>query len=268
MTILRTSPRRLAALAASAAAALGAGSLSLSAQAAFVTLPVVSGSTTTLTACNPKNASGAQSPTLATCKVTGLPGSAAIPGYILRSSRTAAITVNGVNVGTLYDRVWCLGTGTTCNSTNTYILGARINLNANAWDPSGESFEINDLFRAIRSAASADVAYFMGTSGTSADTAPAFKYLEYTGRTLQGLNEPSGSGLTKTTNNGWANFRADTNADDPDGGNSPWSPWMLVRQVCPSGYNTTAQTQKIRLRQGGEEGQPPTALLTSAYVCN
>ncbi len=38
-------------------------------------------------------------------------------GYILRSMFSGPITINGINVGTVYDRVYCLGSGTTCTTT-------------------------------------------------------------------------------------------------------------------------------------------------------
>lgn len=212
-------------------------------------------------------------------------------GSILRSTRSAPIVVNGVRVGTLYDRVWCQGTGTTCDSTNTYTLGLRVRLNANPWNPTGFSFEINDFFRAIRATAPADVAYERGSfnplptvppfpmsqpnPGTSSRTASAYKDLELVSRTLQGLFEPAGSlqYANKVTNNAWINFRVDVNKDDDDVAfpfsyNSEWSPWMYVRQVCPTGYNPTPQALKGRLWQGGEEGQTPQAILTTMYVCN
>jgi hypothetical protein len=261
------------------AAVLGLISLP-AAHAAFVT-PTLTGATT-LSICNPKinlnTPQETQDAAVTTCKVDGLPGSAAVPGYILRASRTAPITINGVTIGTLYDRVWCLGTGTTCNATNTYILGTRINLNTAVWKATTPfSFEVNDIMRTVRSATSADVAYFMGTviGGTAPDTAAARKYMEYAGRTAQGLFEPSTQAqqfLNKTRNNAWMDFRVDVNANDPDATplslSSPWSPWVLVRQVCPTGFNATPQPLKMRLRQGGEEGQLPQAILTSAYVCN
>ncbi|HSI61137.1 MAG TPA: hypothetical protein VLA16_26505 [Ideonella sp.] len=264
------------------AAALALAGLQTAASAAIVAMPVVTTAKTNLKICNPKinldTPQETQDPAVTTCKVNGLPGSAALPGYILKSSRTQNIVANGVVVGTLYDRVWCAGTGTTCNATQTYFLGMRARMNANPWNPTGFSFEINDFFRTIRSAASADIGYFMGTvlGGTSPDTAQARKYLEFSGRTLQGLFEPAGSAQnarSKTTNNAWMDFRVDTNIDDDDANppysySSEWSPWLLVRQNCPSGYNPTAQALKTRLWQGGEEGQTPQAILTSAYVCN
>lgn len=263
-------------------AVLAFAGLHAAASAAMVAMPVVTTAKTNLKICNPKinldTPQETQDPAVTTCKVTGLPGSSALPGYILKSSRTQAIVINGVNVGTLYDRVWCLGTGTTCNSTQTYMLGMRARMNANVWSPTGFSFEINDFFRTVRSGTTADIGYFMGTvlGGTSPDTAQARKYLEFSGRTLQGLFEPASqaqNARSKTTNNAWMNFRVDTNINDPDSNppfsySSEWSPWMLVRQNCPSGYNATAQALKTRLWQGGEEGQPPQAILTSAYVCN
>lgn len=268
-------------LSLAAGAALAAFGLMPAAQAAFVT-PTLTGATT-LSICNPKinlnTPQETQNTAVTTCKVDGLPGSTAVPGYILKASRSAAIVVNGVTVGTLYDRVWCLGTGTTCNTTNTYILGARINLNTAVWKATTPfSFEVNDIMRAVRSTDSADIAYFMGTvaGGTVADTAASTKYLEYSGRTVKGLFEPTTEAqqfLNKARNNAWVDFRVDVNANDPDAAppfsfSSPWSPWVLVRQVCPTGFNATPQPLKMRFWQGGEEGQLPQEILTSAYVCN
>ena len=274
MSFLRTSLQ--------VAAGLAAACTYVAAQAAPVTLAVQTGARTNLTICNPKinldTPEETQDPAVTKCRVDGLPGSAALPGFILKSSRTQNIVVNGVTVGTLYDRVWCRGTGTTCDATQTYILGTRARMNANAWNPTGFSFEINDFFRTVRSTSSVSVSYFMGTvlGGTNPDTAQARKYLEYTGRTLQGLFEPASSSQTarsKTTNNAWVDFRVDANINDPDSNppfsySSEWSPWLLVQQVCPSGYNATPQALKTRLWQGGEEGQTPQAILTSGYVCN
>ena len=50
-----------------------------------------------LSVCNPKTGTGdekTQSPTLTTCKVDGLPGSAAVPGYTQIRSTSADIVVN------------------------------------------------------------------------------------------------------------------------------------------------------------------------------
>ena len=282
-----------------AAGVLAAG-LHGAALAGFITVPVQPAGSQPLVAVNPKINLGTPTVTQNRANTLGtLAGAdigAALPaGNILKSSRTAPIVVNGVTVGTLHDRVWCQGTGTTCNASNTYTLGLRVQLNSSAWNPTGSSFEVNDLFRAIRASVAADVAYFRGTvnplptsapaippfpaatpnPGTDPNTASSYKDLEVVGRTLQGLFEPSGSAAyaSKTSNNAWINFRVDVNQNDPDVNppwsyNSEWSPWLLVRQVCPTGYNATPQALKARLWQGGEEGQTPQAILTSAYVCN
>lgn len=283
--------RHLAFIAAAAAAGLHGP-----AQAAFVSLPVQPAGSQPLIPINPKinldTPTETQDRANALGTITGADIQAALPsGTILKASRTAPIVVNGVTVGTLHDRVWCAGSGSTCNATNTYTLGLRVQLNTAAWNPSGNSFEINDLFRAIRSAVTAEVAYYRGSAnplptaapfpttqpapGTDPDTASSYKDLEVVGRTLQGLFEPSSSAqyANKTTNNAWVDFRVDVNKADPDVAipysyNSEWSPWLLVRQVCASGYNATPQALKARLWQGGEEGQTPQAILTSAYVCN
>lgn len=234
-----------------------------------------------LSVCNPKTGTGdekTQSPTLTTCKVNGLPGSAAMPGYTQIKTATTELLVNSVKVGTLYDRVWCAGADGICDASNTYILGMRVLLTDDTgWGSTGESFEINDFTRDIKATLPADIAYFMGTvdDGTAASTAKAYKYLEYAGRTKKGLGEYPGSkkgDLNPTRSNGWIDFRADTNANDPDANppfsaSSPWSPWMLVRQVCADGIKPARQASAVRMHQGGEEGQPDVEVFASAYVC-
>lgn len=279
--------------------ALATAGLHGAAFAAFVAVPVQPGGAQPPISINPKinldTPTETQNRANARGTLTGANVNAALPaGNILKASRTAPIVVNGVTVGTLYDRVWCLGTGTTCNATNTYTLGMRIRLNANAWNPTGRSYEVNDIFRAIRAAAAANVAYYRGSAnplptsspaippfpattpdpGTNANTASSYKDLEVVARTLQGLFEPAGSAqyANKATNNAWIDFRVDVNKNDDDinppwSYNSEWSPWLLVRQSCPSGFNATPQALKVRLWQGGEEGQTPQAILTSGYVC-
>lgn len=247
------------------------------AQAAWVT--VSNSGTPVLSTCNPKDASGNQSATLATCKITALPTYAA-DGFIVATAvpqRTTNISVTGDTgtavVGKLYERVWCHSTnGSSCDSTNKFIFGMRANLNNNSsWNSDGETFEINDLFHAVPTAATVEIAYFMGTvaNGTSVDTAKANKYLEYSGRTKKGLGEYPGSpsGLNPTRDNTWIDFRADTNAFDPDGISSPWSPWVFARLTCATGIDTVAHTSKLRVHEGGEEGQSDIEVIMSGYVC-
>ena len=259
---------KIASLALASLAALNA---TPEASAAFVTLP---NSGAPLVTCNPK-VGGVQSPTLTTCKVDGLPGSASLPGYILVASTTRSITVNSVVVGTLYDRVYCVGTGSTCDTSNTYIIATRASMSSTANFPArnancpmwssttNECFEINNFFRQIRGSnpvypagsgtpttaaveVSTDIAYFMGTSSssTNANDALAFKYLEYAGKTFKGLNQYTVPGNANYSNNPVSpgdrdatrvSFQADTNVSDPDGGSSKWSPWLFTRQVCPNG---------------------------------
>jgi len=300
------SHRSLSILAAGAALA----GLHASALAGFVSVPVQAAGSQPLIAVNKKinldtpTETQNRANTLGT--ITGANITAALTaavspsGLVLKNSRSAPITVNGFTVGTLYDRVWCVGTAAACTSnsaSNTYILGLRVQLNTTAWNPTGKSFEINDFFRTIRSAVTADAAYYRGSAnplptspnpptippfpatqpapGTNVDTASSYKDLETLGRTVQGLFEPSGSTqyANKTTNNAWIDFRADANKNDPDVAipysyNSEYSPWLVVRQVCATGYNPTPQAMKMRLWQGGEESQTPQAILTTAFVCN
>ncbi len=229
-------------------------------------------------------------PPPSTCTVGGLPGSAGgLAGYILKASRQANITVSGVNVGTLYDRVYCLGTGTACDSSDTYILATRVrmaatpvnfparNPNCPLWSgTSNECFEINNLFRNIRgtgASLAASVSYWMGSgslTGTDPDNSLAEKYLEYTGKTYKGLNQVVPPGVAGDRDNGRVMFWADTNIFDPDGVNSVWSPWLFVRQNCPFGGTSDHYTLAgfaIKYWQGGEEDQIPTNIQAQAYAC-
>lgn len=281
-------------------AALAAAGLHGAAVGGFVTVPVQASGSQPPISINPKinlnTPTETQNRANTLGVIAGATFAAALPaGTIQKALRTAPIVVNGVTVGTLYDRVYCLGTGTTCNATNTYTLAFRVQLNTSAWNPSGLAFEINDMFRAIRSAAAADIAYYRGSvnplptsapaippfpastpnPGTDPESASSYKDLEVVARTLQGLFEPASSAqyANKTTNNAWIDFRVDVNKADPDVAppwsyHSEWSPWLAVRQNCPTGYNATPQALKIRLWQGGEELQTPQAILTSGYVCN
>lgn len=236
-----------------------------------------------LVAANPK-------PFVVPPPATCLIAPADLTGYIVKASRTANITVSGVVVGTLYDRVLCLGTGTTCDSTNTYVIATRVRMNATpvnfpARNPncplwsgtSNDCFEINNFFRNIRGTSAAPVAaasgYYMGSgssTGTDPDASLAIKYLEHTGKTYKGLKQITPPGVAADRDNSKVMFWADTNIFDPDGVNSPWSPWMYVRQVCPFGGATdhfTLAPFAIKFWQGGEETQIPTNVQASAYAC-
>lgn len=228
-----------------------------------------------LTTCNPKPFT---TPTPSTCLLTGNTLPAAMgTGYILRSSTSANITVNSVVVGVLYDRVYCLGVGTSCTTSgagaNTYVLATRIHLNGSTWNGHNtDSFEVNDTIRAIKSTVSvADIAYWMGpdsggsTTSTDPDLALAdMKWLEYSGRTQYGLNDA----MVGTRDDNYIDHRQDVNANDPDGVSSQWSAWLLVRQVCPSGVPTTRPSFTIKLWEGGEEAQDHYTQWMAGYKCS
>jgi hypothetical protein len=243
-----------------------------------------------LTTVNPKPFTV---PAPSTCLVNGLPGVGSdLPGYILKATNQQNITVSGQKVGDLYDRVYCLGTGTTCDATDTYIIATRVRMYDVPNDPSrnthcpvwsgvtNECFEINNVFRNIRGTNAAPVAaavgYWMGTgSTTGAATAPdnslAVKYLEYTGKTYKGLNQITPpTGVAADRNNTKVMFWADANVWDPDGVNSMWTPWMFVRQNCPFGGATNHWASApfaIKYWQGGEEGQIQTNIQDTAFAC-
>lgn len=214
-----------------------------------------------------------QSATLATGRFTGLPGTAGMPGYATTPVASTSYNLQtgspAASRGTLYDRVYCAGSGTsTCNGTNVYVFATRVILNTSIANPPNLTFEVNDIFRTVPSTASVEAGYYMGTSGTSVNTGLAFKYLEFVGRTNNGLNQTIARDNTKVA------FRADINASDPErceptSTNSPISPWVYHRVTCPRGISTAPAniTFRTRVRQGGEEGQPVQSITTSGYVC-
>jgi hypothetical protein len=230
-------------------------------------------------------------PVPSTCTVGGLPGgTGGLTGYIQKASRQADITVSGVKVGDLYDRVYCLGSGSTCDSSNTFILATRIRMNPTpvnfpARNPncplwsgtSNDCFETNNIFRDIRCSGpslTAWASYWMGsgsTTGTDPDNSLAVKYLEYTGKTYKGLNQvvPPGT-WAADGDNCRVMYWADTNVFDPDLTHSMWSPWLFVRQNCPfggTGDHYQIKNFAIKYWQGGEETQIPTNIQAQAYAC-
>ncbi len=203
-----------------------------------------------------------QSTTNAACKVS----SSDLNGFILKLSRSAPILGNSVTVGTLYDQLYCKGAGTSCDTSNTYILRMRVALNTAGWMQGNPfPFEANNIRRAVKSTVPALAGYDMSSG--------AKKYLEYVGRTTKGISQIVPPGTAADLNLGWMNFWVDSDANDPQtcelyNYSSPSSPWLYVRQVCSAGYNATPQSLKIGLWEGGESGQPLKLILTSGYVCN
>jgi hypothetical protein len=235
-------------------------------------------------------------PPPATCIVGGLPGTAPeLPGYILIASTSRNIVASGVTVGTLFDRVYCLGAAGVCNATDTFIIATRAHMSNTVNFParnthcpmwsgtSNDCFEINNFFRNIRgtnaATVAADVGYWMGppvpptgcgsTTSANPDCGVSTKYLEYTGKTYKGLNQVTPPGTSAADrDNTKVMFWADTNIFDPDGGHSEWSPWLYVRQNCSIGtprYNEPAFA--IKYWQGGEETQIPKNIQAQAYAC-
>lgn len=221
---------RLALLAATSGLALTTGAVQA---AGYVDLS--SAGEKVMRRCNPRHASGNDR-----CRVASLPG---VSGFNLVSSRSVPIVINDVTVGTLDDRVWKA-------SGDQHIFGMRVRLNAAAYDLTGLSVNVNDLFRQILAAQPAAIAYTPGSS-------LATKALKRSGRTLQGLNElppedddEEAEGGTEEAaaaadytgpeqpvrNNGWVDFRIDANAAEVSGPSSAYSPWVLVKTKAPAGY--------------------------------
>lgn len=217
------------ACAAGSAAAAPPGFVALSSDGARV-----------MTRCNPRHLAAQDR-----CRVNSLPGDS---GYVLVASRTSDVVKNDVVVGKLLDRVWKRA------SDGSHVFGAQLQLNANAFDLTGLSFNANDLFRQVRADQAVAVAYYQGG---------AKKALKKAGRTLQGLHEvppadddEDAAGVEAVDasadagnepidfvgprqpvrDNGWVDFRIDANAAEPRGVSSAQSPWVLLRTKAPAGY--------------------------------
>lgn len=242
------------------------------AQAGWVT---VSNSGPVLTACNPKPFPPTPP---STCLLPGNTVAAAIgPNAILFDSASTPIVINGVTVGTLYDRVYCYGTGGVCATSganlNKFALATRVLLNTNAWNGhNSESFEVNDLIRRIINGITTESAYYMGppaaACGSITSTDPDCgvanqKWMEYTGKTQYGLNDT----LVATRDNDYIDHRNDANANDPDGVSSKWSAWVFVRQTCSSGVSADPVNFRIKLWEGGEEAQDHYTQWMPGFVC-
>ena len=223
---------------------LAATAWALPVRAGYVTLS--QSGTNVLKTCNPSNSASNSA-----CRVTSLPGES---GYQLVASRSAPIIINGVTVGTQYEKVW-----RHCTDTTAYIFGTRVQMNAEVWDGTGLAFNVNDLLRQVRSDQSVAVAYYAGSP-------VATKLLSYAGRTSTGLNEYDTA--QPPCENGWVDFRIDANAADPDGQSSPYSPWLLVKTRAPEGY--ALQSFALRLLNSDvEEGGDANSIYAAGYqpVC-
>lgn len=228
-----------------------------------------------LTACNPKPFT---TPTPSACLLTGNTLVDAIgPDAVPVSSSSTSIVANGVTVGTLYDRVYCYGTGGSCaisgSYLNKYTLAMRVKLNAGAWNGhNSESFEVNDLIRQILNGVSADSGYWMGPpAGACGDInsndpdcgVANGKWVEYTGKTQYGLNDT----LVGTRDNDYIDHRNDANANDPDGVSSKWSAWVVVKQTCELGVSEDVVDFSVKLWEGGEESQDHYTQWMPGFVC-
>jgi hypothetical protein len=193
-----------------------------------------------LTACNP-----ASSPFNTHCKVTSLPG---VSGYSLIASRSAPLIINEVTVGTVYEKVW-----RNTAKPKVHIFGVKLTLNADQWDSSGASFNVNDVFRRARPGKAVSVAYYLDG---------ATKALQASGRTLQGLNEFEEDEPER--DNTWTDFRIDANAADPDGVSSASSPWLLTKTRAPTGVVLNSFGLRV-LNSDFEDPFSAVELYTTSY---
>jgi hypothetical protein len=213
---------------------------------------------------------------------TTLNGSAngsAFPGqagnWALVAAQTGiSIIANGTTVGTLEDRVWKQVGGT------GHILGLKVVLTPGVtWtepavnnmgiadvpvdadgcnSQAGQSFEINDMFRAGLTGKTGLTVAFRESS-----ISPAEEGMFLSGRTQQGRAFVAPGGVA-TRDNEWVNFRTDVNPADPDPTTRGNSKWMYLKTTSTKTvWSTTAST--IRLEQGGEEGQCKYRITLSGF---
>lgn len=185
-----------------------------------------------LKACNPNG-----QPDKARCLAHGLPG---VDDMDLVATASQPIVVNEVTVGQLTEQVW-----QSREDAHLYVFGLRVQLNSEAWDASGRSFNINDVMRRTLNKETVRVAY---------DPDGAVKPLLRAGRTSKGLAEYE-DGRHPKRDNTWLDFRVDVNAADPDGINSPQSPWLLARMRAPQGIEQTPFAIRLLNTDGAEPGE-------------
>lgn len=188
-------------------------------------------------ACNPTNSSSVDK-----CRVTSLPGES---NFNLVASRSQPVIINGITVGTQQERVYRRP------GTNLYIFGVRLQMNADQWDETGAAFNVNDVFRQVRTDKDVEVAYNVANAGARA--------LKRAGRSFAGLNEEEQG----ERNNAWVDFRIDANA----GEGSAWSPWLLTKTRAPEGY--ALQDFALRLLNSENEAVDQNSIYALGYqpVC-
>ena len=196
-----------------------------------------------LTECNPTSSGASHR-----CKVTSLPGE---PGYSLVASRSAPLIYNDIEIGQVNERVW-----RNVAKPKLYIFGVRVIMNANQWDSSGASFNVNDLFRQTLPGKKVSVAYFLDG---------ATEALHAAGRTVQGLNEFEEDEPER--DNTWVDFRIDANAADPDGTSSARSPWLLTKTRAPTGISLNELGLRV-LNSDVADPLDAVAFFTTSYQPN
>lgn len=183
--------------------------------------------------------------TAATCNAGSV--STATTGFSLLASTRRDINAQGVLVGYLYDAAYYNST------TDEVILGIRLDMNANEWDPpSDETFEVNDVFR--RGFSSVSTLY-----GGYSKVNVGDEHAREIGRTDVGLNEG-----TVAYDLDWVRWHTDVNVDDPDGTSPATSAWYWVKFT--GAIDVVEDEEAIRVWQGGEEGQEPYSAWLSGYV--
>lgn len=224
-----------------AAGALALAALVAPSHAAYVSLPSTG---TIMQVCGD---SGNGNSTSFTCAAGSV--ATATSGFSLLTSTSQNIVAGSTTVGTLSDRVYGDGAG-------TYIFGMRINLNDSAWDSTGLSFEVNDMFRS----GFTGVSTIQGGYSKVDITGVTDEYARSIGRSSKGLNE-TGVGSYDAD---WVRFETDINVEDPDDTSPGTSAWYWVKITGASGWTTTEEA--IRLWEGGEEDQTLYSIYLSGYT--
>jgi hypothetical protein len=267
------------------------GALSISTEAAFVSLPS-SGASSAYTACNTTGNFGSGSstkPPTDGCVVTQSGVNPPDPtgagsGFTLMTggAKTRSIIVNNtytggasVTIGSVQDWVWKNAAGTSC------IYGTKVTMTlgtAADYQPAtgAQYLEVNDIARGGFSGKTVTAAYSYPGSPSEvvfrigrAYTAVQHRSSGYTSLPSTGLgSQPSINGLDSWPgtassaqqladyNDNWVDFTTDANARDDDGSTTAASSWVYVKaDGCPalSGSSPVDTADAIRIRQTFQE---------------
>ena len=189
----------------------------------------------------------------------------ATSGFTQQGTTTSAVVLNGTTVAYVDEVLYGQ------NSTTNYIIRQRVRINGTGsyTNSQGETefFEINDIFRrGFNNTSNRSVAYTPPVNSGNNKSAG----LWLAGFTGQGINEYPNSpyGLSPARNNNVINYRTDISAEDPDEDDRGRSTFFYTKFTTPGTVTPSQSANTVRVRQGGEEGQPEKNVTVAGYQPN